>query len=469
MNRRDFVKVGACAAAFARAGRAATVGAPAGVRVSINGLDASAPVVKQYASAVARLKQLPSSDPRNWTNLAAVHNKFCPHSNWWFLPWHRAYIHYFELTCQDVLGDSSFRLPYWDWSRYPRIPGPFLDTHSTLWDGTRSNGGNIDYPSEVVGIDVVQKVVGSGNWINVFSAATKTDQQREDPGAGLLEGTPHNSVHSITEGDMGSFMSPLDPIFWLHHCNVDRIWASWSRILEHKAPADSLWKNHKLAQFYDPASKKQVSPIADDTTNEAKYGASYDQYEAASDQAVLLTQALHDSLASITTEGATTMRRFSMAALQKPQANGVAKFSAAIAPELSPALQRAIKPASNGQRNADLTLIIEGVTPPSAPGIAMRVFLNCKNPSLNTPLNDATYAGTLAFFGDHHGSGHGNGLTFALDVTRTLSKTFAGGYTPATPIDVALVPIDLHKPTIAPAEQISKPKNVRLVGLDAGA
>ena len=37
----------------------------------------------------------------------------------------------------------------------------------------------------------------------------------------------HNQVHVWVGGSMGPGTSPNDPAFFLHHCNVDRIWADW--------------------------------------------------------------------------------------------------------------------------------------------------------------------------------------------------------------------------------------------------
>lgn len=44
---------------------------------------------------------------------------------------------------------------------------------------------------------------------------------------GWRGGGMHNRVHGWIGGDMGRGHSPNDPIFFLHHCNVDRIWAFW--------------------------------------------------------------------------------------------------------------------------------------------------------------------------------------------------------------------------------------------------
>jgi tyrosinase len=45
----------------------------------------------------------------------------------------------------------------------------------------------------------------------------------------------HNLVHVWVGGDMGPSTSPNDPVFFLNHCNVDRIWAAWQR----KFPTES--------------------------------------------------------------------------------------------------------------------------------------------------------------------------------------------------------------------------------------
>ena len=55
-------------------------------------------------------------------------------------------------------------------------------------------------------------------------------------GSSVLEGQPHNLVHSCvggafngTGGFMSANLSPVDPIFFLHHANVDRLWDVWTR------------------------------------------------------------------------------------------------------------------------------------------------------------------------------------------------------------------------------------------------
>lgn len=44
-----------------------------------------------------------------------------------------------------------------------------------------------------------------------------------------LEGGPHGAVHSGIGGDMSPSTSPNDPIFFLHHTQIDRLWYLWQQ------------------------------------------------------------------------------------------------------------------------------------------------------------------------------------------------------------------------------------------------
>jgi tyrosinase len=85
-------------------------------------------MLKSYAKAVRAMLALPPEDPRNWYRHAIIHTLDCPHGNWWFLPWHRGYLGWFEQICRELSGDPRFTLPYWDWTAEPRVPdGMYFD------------------------------------------------------------------------------------------------------------------------------------------------------------------------------------------------------------------------------------------------------------------------------------------------------------------------------------------------------
>lgn len=43
-----------------------------------------------------------------------------------------------------------------------------------------------------------------------------------------FESAPHNPVHNLIGNAMATMQSPNDPIFYLHHANVDRLWHAWA-------------------------------------------------------------------------------------------------------------------------------------------------------------------------------------------------------------------------------------------------
>src|SRR5215203_5692391 len=62
------------------------------VRRDVRTMANNDPVLQTYRDGIAAMQALPSSDTRNWANVAGVHSSTCPHGNWFFLPWHRAYL-----------------------------------------------------------------------------------------------------------------------------------------------------------------------------------------------------------------------------------------------------------------------------------------------------------------------------------------------------------------------------------------
>lgn len=172
-----------------------------------------------------------------------------------FLPWHRAYVYVFELIMRDACGDDSFTLPYWDYTTDSRIPQQFRSpddpTHAALFIPNRNggpNGGvNAGVPiSNSLTLDVMKQ--------RNYRAATGN----VPPGFNRnLDRTLHGNVHGDTGDGMNMGSVPWaarDPIFWLHHCNIDRIWAGWNAAgtgnpnpaafeTNNINPTDSAWRN----------------------------------------------------------------------------------------------------------------------------------------------------------------------------------------------------------------------------------
>jgi len=89
--------------------------------------------------------------------------------------------------------------------------------------------------------DFYNPEVAGGKLVLSFTSS-KTASHNAPPSSAefsVLEGLPHNLVHNFIGGVgyvdpgpygyMTNFLSPVDPIFFLHHANLDRLWDVWTR------------------------------------------------------------------------------------------------------------------------------------------------------------------------------------------------------------------------------------------------
>jgi len=193
---------------------------------------------ERYATAVRRLKEKPEEDPESWKSLSDIHANHCPHGNWYFLPWHRAYLLKFEQACRHALGDPSYALPYWDWTKHPALPAEFWREPLIHGRGIRP-GDRLD-PS-AVGRRKIDQILRYRDFVS-FGSRPSTGLKKPG-GSGTFEVDTHNYVHGRVGGETGDMghveTSARDPIFWLHHANIDRIWADWNDLgrLNPTAPA----------------------------------------------------------------------------------------------------------------------------------------------------------------------------------------------------------------------------------------
>jgi tyrosinase len=153
-----------------------------------------------------------ANDPKSWSYWTNIHLKQCPHSVPYFFAWHRGYLYYFERQLRVVSGDSKLVLPYWDYYTNPALPAEF----------TNPNSGNPLYVQRV-NTNVRQALTMAPFSSTLISFPRGTANAFEPS----FEDAPHNPVHDIIGGWMADLQSPTDPIFWLHHANVDRLWVAW--------------------------------------------------------------------------------------------------------------------------------------------------------------------------------------------------------------------------------------------------
>jgi tyrosinase len=174
------------------------------------------------------------------------------HSGPAFLPWHRYFLSRLEGFLREALNDADFRIPYWDWNADAELPNP---STSPIWDSSNlgqfiSSSWQVRLAMNPVSGDLEQvnrpleRDLGAAGALPLRPQVRSVvrDQAAYDvqpfnsssPGGlrNLLEGwigaaRIHNNVHVWVGGDMQLSSSPNDPVFFLHHANVDRVWAAW--------------------------------------------------------------------------------------------------------------------------------------------------------------------------------------------------------------------------------------------------
>jgi tyrosinase len=414
-NRRDFLKIaGITAIAPYLFGNSETDAAvsPTFVRKDVATLGMSDPILVSYRTAVAAMKALPTSDPRNWTNVASIHQNGCPHGNWFFLPWHRAYLYYFEKLIRQFSGNKNFALPYWNWTVNPQIPAAFWQTDS-LNDPNRDVTSASTIPAEFVGPTVISDIMRLSLFVTFGSGAST--HLRDRTTTGQLEGTPHNNVHGFIGGDMGDFMSPLDPIFWLHHANVDRIWAMWNE--SGKRNTNNVgWRNFDMApemgtKFVNFDKTLINSALVSNftTTRALKY-----RYDTQTSPLNLL------AINSVSTQFLSNKTISFITPNQKEITTSTPlQVDMMTSPEFVQKSAKVVR--KKGKVEEDIIVLNVTLKKPIPENALVKVFIN--NPDLNvqTPITDPHYVASFCFFATTHGD-HGGMQNHTNHVGDTSDK-----------------------------------------------
>jgi tyrosinase len=432
------------------------------------------PSTQAYALAIEDLRSRAASDPTSWTYQAAVHavhagqqgdqyRDQCQHGSWFFLPWHRMYLYFFERIIRasiqghpDIAPDvkASWALPYWNYGRggaYLSLPPCFREP---LWNGKPNP---LYTPSRAPSINGGARIPPqAASWTiarlkQVFSASQPgqsagfggpvTGFNHNPSGVyGALEQTPHNDVHGLVGGNSGWMSAfdtaPLDPIFWLHHANLDRLWSVWLTLPNRVDPTDAAWLNF-VFQFHDERGAANHMKAAD-VLDTSVLGYTYEVQPA--HQAIAAEPAPHAEqliAAGIEPEEAVASDTVPPGPPPEnpPELIGAADQPLQLQGESATVqiqLSAPASPAVVGRPESDqrMYLIVDGISGERNPGISYAVYINAG--TVGEPVADS-YVGNLSFFGiervgdlsqDHasHGLRHAFNITSAVTAQRSDNR-----------------------------------------------
>ena len=355
-----------------------------------------------------------------------------------FLPWHRMYVFFFERMIQKVSGNANFALPYWDYTNTSsRLPNQFINPANATNPLFRQNrrtsvnaGGAID--------------AGAPGLLNLdaLKQCTYTRLGSAIPGFNMhLDQNLHGNVHVRVGNQFGMGDVPWaanDPIFWLHHCNIDRLWASWNAA-GRKNPNTPGWLNQKFT-FADENGVRVVGTVnnfKDITPLRYKY------------------EALATVPACPPGSGAASA----------PQIR--ARVATALELSTTPARTRLLPPPSPGagvgnlaERVRNLTgtrrlyLVIRKLSAQAQPDTAFNVFLELPAGATGDAA-EANKVGTIQFFDAVGHGGHAPATAnatqkfFSFDITDLAKRLVSEGRLTATP-ELTIAPVDEVNATSKP-------------------
>ncbi|KAH7124704.1 tyrosinase [Dactylonectria macrodidyma] len=285
-----------------------------------------------------------------WNNAGAGTSNgwrgYCPHGENLFLTWHRPYVLLFEQRLVEtalrlanqyptahraryVQAAQTLRSPFWDWARSSAVPqatvprtynvqvpnGSGLRTQSVSnplagysFPQAALNGqfGTFDEPENrprIYRCLSPQSYPSSANglissrsyrqWVyDAFTTSTTFDEFASTGNTGISLEQIHNSIHwdgacgyQFVDADFAAF----DPLFMLHHTNIDRLWTYWQFIRPSQASFTGSYRgsarfntregttitpNSPLQPFYAAAGRFHTS---NSVASIRPFGYTYDQ------------------------------------------------------------------------------------------------------------------------------------------------------------------------------------------------
>jgi tyrosinase len=294
-----------------------------------------------------------------------------------------------------------------------------------------------------VAIGMIKRALAPTDFLNFGSAKAMSHQDMV--GENILESQPHDNVHGAVGGFMGQFLSPVDPIFFMHHSNLDRLWDVWTRKQEKLGRAtlptgDDLvaWNKEPFLFYVDPSGKPVAKTTAGDYATIGDFGYAY---QPGSGEDVIPTRvdvaaAAGNAAAAGKKEFAGTLSREHLD-FQTPT---VAQFNV---PE---GLMRAATANDGTELVARVTLEL----PDNPVGMRFHVVVNPPQGARNLRFTEPSFAGTIAPFGRHL-HGHKSGpVFFDVPLTGAVKKLHAAEMLGLDqPLQVRVVP-DTEGVTLTP-------------------
>jgi tyrosinase len=444
------------------------------VRRSVNTMALDDPDLETYREFVGLMRARKPTTRVSWVGFASQHGsetafKYCPHGDWYFLPWHRGYVEMYEKAAASLTHHPKFAMPYWDWTTLRQLPAAFTDPTykgkpNPLYVPGRGDdpsmarnpltGGNA-LTDALVGPEVMQDIYDE-TVFEVFGTSRNPLQKNLDPrwvtagggNQGTLESTPHNNVHNNIGGFMPQSNSPRDPIFMMHHGNIDRIWAHWNA-LGRKNSTNRLWLDMPFTDNYISAAGRFYSRTVRDLQSTAALGYTYDTTPRPDDRKADPVRA-RNLEALFNPAAPARPRRIKRTGVGAGRATAQLDIPFKLNVPLEGPVGRPL--GQDDLLKHDVVAIISEILIGKNVR-AIRVFINRGAVTQDIPDTDPNYVTTLSFLDHGAGAGHAGHKarpSTIVNLTRTLRRLAQSSKLDSDHITVQLLPVPV--PGVPPGE-----------------
>lgn len=373
-----------------------------------------------FKNGVAVMKSRPATNPTSWAYQAAIHGttatpvqtawNTCQHNTTHFFSWHRMQLCFFERILRKASGMPSLGLPYWNYSDAADPNARFLpaafrspaNATNPLFTANRNallNNGTAQLSASAVSL-----------------ASALPGPIAFYPFTSTVYGTPHSAVHGGIGGWMGGVPTAAqDPIFWLHHCNIDRLWNRWLAAGGGRAnptTTDTVWHNTKFTFFDEFGEQVQMTGAELLNPNVCGCRSCYDE------ETVFTIWGVAAELIRL--------REIPIGTYREPLIldKRPLKFEINLndnAPQVLERALRAVKPEEEMQ----FKLNFEGVRVERPVDFFYEVYLNLPDNTAEPNYTMESYAGNLAFFGadpTHAKHGEKEELKFSVNISGAVGR-----------------------------------------------
>jgi tyrosinase len=366
------------------------------------------------------------------------------------------FIYYFEQIVRAAVvqagGSADWSLPFWDYGaggQQATLPAAFRSpsingSPNPLFESARAPGINRGLALSPA-VASSTRALRSSRFVGTSQfGGGVTGVAQFSNSTGQIENQPHNVIHDAVGGNGGLMADPdaaaADPIFWIHHANIDRLWFIWNSNPRHLDTNDPRWTSQSFS-FFDAHGQRVTKTPADVVNIVAQLGYTYE----------VAPPAAGGPAPAPTPEEAVTGPE---PPEREPELVGASETPvrlvggpATVALQIDPQTREAALAATGASAPERILLRVEDIEAEQNPGTPYGVYINLPADA-SAEVAEAHHAGNVSFFGverarNPRGDEHAHSLRVTHDITELTQTLAAQGEWDGRHVEVTFRPLGL--------------------------